>query len=231
MTLAAALLIAKFYAVHIDRPANAARFEELVRRQSVARRDVYAAHHVDPPHLFEFSTADGTYVTLRPRASLADFEKPSSVPADVRAILKEKVNVFDDEIHAQLREHHNEIWQYDEDSSWNAGATGSRMRVVTEQVRPAKFDAYANVVAKLREALEKTKSPATLLVFQSTYGDGALHYVWIGDTLPEPEAVLKTAFGAEEAKALMRTWREAVASRSATDAKPRADLAGTPLSF
>src|SRR5215472_17138268 len=89
--VAAALALPKYWSVHIDTPRAEVRteFEKTDVEFYGIQRDIYSEHHVDWPPVTHFS-ADGVYYGLRPRASLADIEKPLTVPEDVRKLIGEK---------------------------------------------------------------------------------------------------------------------------------------------
>jgi hypothetical protein len=98
--IAAALALPKYWTVHIDTPRADARaeFEKTDVEFYGIQRDLYAEHHVDRPPVVVFS-ADGVYYGLRPRAALADIEKPSTVPEDVRKLISEKTAPVSERTH------------------------------------------------------------------------------------------------------------------------------------
>jgi hypothetical protein len=116
-TFAADAKLARYWAVHIDTPRKGA-VEQLVLADgddARVRREIYDAHGIARPPLMIFTTADGMVFTLRPRATLADFEKPSAIPDDVRNELNAKTAVISERAHQTLAAHHNEIWEVDSD--------------------------------------------------------------------------------------------------------------------
>ena len=205
----------KYWAVHIDSVADRATYERLGKQEEEIRRDLYKAHDVPPLKSWKLETNDGTYFSFRGRESLADFEKPSTVPEDVRKELNQKFAPLEPKIHASLKNHHSEIWQVDNDLTFlPSPAAPKYARLITEQVKPSQWDAYNDVMKRVRAALEK--NGVALIVFSADYGDGACRYVLLSDKPID----IKTIAGDD----LLRAWRTAVISSSNVEAHARPDL-------
>lgn len=170
----------KYWSVHIDRPANLPLYEAIDRDQSTIRRDVQLAHGITPPPLWKFSTAERAYYSLRPRQSLAEIEKPSAFPEDVRKEMQEKTGPLDDRIHRTLREHHNEIWQTEAELTHVVTQGVPRYaRLRTDHVDPAKVAEYEAAMKKICDDCEKRG--ISVVALWSAYGDGTYHYVFFSD--------------------------------------------------
>jgi L-rhamnose mutarotase len=215
MTLALLFVLAKYWTVHIDSVADRTTYEELHKQEYAIQRDVLAAHDVPRTPQWKFSTPDGTYFNVRGRASLAELEKPSSTPAEVRKEIDAKQAPFEPRIHASLREHHNEVWETDTDMTLLGDPHARKfIRYRTEIVKPSKNDEYGNVQKAVRAALEK--NGVAIAAFYSDYGDGAYHYLFMSDA---PFNVKKIV-----AADVMKRWQECVVTSSEVDATARFDL-------
>jgi len=217
--LAAALTLPKYWTVHIDTPRPEARaaFEQTDVEFYGIQRDIYAEHHVDRPPVIVFS-ADGVYYGMRPRASLADIEKPSTVPAEVRKLIADKTAPVSERTHSLLLTHHNEIWETDTDTTTIAsGAAPSHMLLRKESTRPGKDREYGEVMKRVRAACEKGN--VGILALYSTYGDGTYRYLFTSEAPIDLRALL--------GRDLLNDWRATVISARETVARPRPDLSGT----
>jgi len=213
MTYALLFLLAKYWTVHIDNVADRATYETLNAQESAIQRDIYAAHAATRPQSWKFSTSDGRYFSLRGRESLADFEKPSTTPADVRKEINEKQAPLEPRIHGSLIEHHNELWQTDVTSLPDMHAM-KFIRYHVDAIKPGKDDDYGDAQKAFCAALQK-EGVATVSFF-SAYGDGRYHYLFMSD---KPFNV-KSIVGAS----LMTKWKDCCASSDEVDAKARYDL-------
>jgi len=70
---AVAAALPRYWSVHIDVPAQRAEFERIDREQAVLRRDILVAHEIEPLPAFEISTADGKFMSFRPRPTMSEF--------------------------------------------------------------------------------------------------------------------------------------------------------------
>jgi len=91
---------------------------------------------------------------------------------------------LDEPIHAALKYHHNEIWRYRAAGSYIPVAPGSAMptpgyvQIVSERVIPGMEDRYGELLDALNAALKKSGYRWPVLMFTSSYGDGAYKYLW-----------------------------------------------------
>jgi hypothetical protein len=225
------------WTVHIDtvEKKSASTFESLEKREGELRRTIYAAHKFTPPPSWKMVAADGVWYTLRGRASLADVEKPSGTPAEVTSELQAKITPMDPSFHAALREHHNEIWALDEETSFTGPPRDARwpvrnaLRLRFDHIRPGAEADYELVLRKLRAGLEAAKAPVALLAFESEYGDGSVILCWFATdrgVLKEwsGERILEKAEGPAESRRLMGLWKSSCASTREVDATYREDL-------
>ncbi len=156
MTLALLFLLAKYWTVHVDSVNDRPAYEKLHKQEYAIQHEVLAAHNLSPTPQWKFSTKDGLYVSLRGRDSLADFEKPSAMPADVRKEIDEKQASLEPRIHASLVEHHNEVWQTDTDVTSLADMHARKyIKYHVDTIKPGKDDAYGDVQKAIRDALQK----------------------------------------------------------------------------
>ena len=216
--VAAALALPKYWSVHIDTPLSGSRpeFEKTDVEFYGIQRSIYTEHHVDWPPVVHFS-ADGVYYGLRPRAALADIEKPSTVPEDVRKLIAEKTAPVSERTHTLLRTHHNEIWETDTDTSLVASASAPRyMRFRFDSTIPGKDKDYEAVMKRVRAACEKAN--VGILAFFSVYGDGSYRYLFMSDKPLD----LRTVLGRD----LLNDWQRCVIASREVEAFPRPDLSG-----
>ena len=216
--VAAALALPKYWSVHIDTPRADVRpaFEQTDVEFYGIQRSIYAEHHVDWPPVVHFS-ADGVYYGLRPRASLADIEKPSTVPEDVRKLIAEKTAPVSERTHPLLRTHHNEIWETDPDTTLVTSAAAPRyMRLRSEETTPGTEKEYDAVMKRVRAACEKAN--VGILAFFSVYGDGSSRYLFTSDKPIDLRAIL--------GRELLNDWQKCVRASREVEASPRPDLSG-----
>jgi len=221
------------WTVHVDRaaPGDAGEFEKLHDAQTTLSDKILREHQVPAPSTYKIRLSDFTYITLRPRKSFAELDGPSKTPTDVQKILAERVDPLDEAIHATLIDHFNQIWQLDGDDVWvppgREGKIPGSLHIRSEWVKPSKLQAYGDVLGKLREALEKTKTPVGLLPFYVWYGEGGYRLVWFGESreqlarLKSPEQIFVEAFGKDEGRELAKTWRDCVSRVADSDGEPR----------
>jgi hypothetical protein len=215
MLLAVTLSLPKYYAVHIDQPRDRAALEDADRRNAALRKAYYDAHKLERPPLLMFTTADGTLYSLRPRESFADFDKPSSLPDDLR----KQLAAISEDAHKSLRGHHSEIWEVDRQTSVVAGTHAPKYaRLISETIRPAMFQQYSDAIDRLHAAVAKTKG-VTLLAFFSEYGDGAYHYLVLSD-----EPVDLFALVDEPTR---KQWRDCVVESKTAEVTARPDLSAS----
>jgi len=217
--VAAALALPKYWSVHIDTPRVEARaeFEKADVEYFGIQRKIYADHNLDWPPIVRFS-ADGVYYTLRPRAALADIEKPSNTPEDVRKLIAEKTAPVSERTHALLRTHHNEIWETDPDTSVVATAAAPRyIRLRFDSTIPGKDNDYDAVMKRVRAAC--VKANVGILALYSLYGDGSYRYLFMSDKPIDLRAIL--------GRDLLNDWQRCVNTSREVEALPRPDLSAT----
>src|SRR5881409_1200340 len=102
------------------------------------------------PTVWRIVTIDGAYLGLRPRGTLADFDKSSLTP-ELTKELQAKTNPISERIHQTLRAHHSEIWRLQPELSTRTEnpmpRNFSMMR--TDFVAPPKDGAYETAMKEL----------------------------------------------------------------------------------
>jgi hypothetical protein len=205
----------KYWFVHIDHVARRREYERLHVEEETIRRDILAAHNVPRPPSWKVETNDGTYFSFRGRASLAEFEQASTVPEDVRKEIGAKFAPLEPQIHATLREHHSEIWQLDRDlTAVTSVAAPKFARLITDQVKTTKTDAYDEVMKRVQTAFRK--NGIALVAFFSAYGDGLCRYLLMSEKPIDVKAIVGDA--------LMRDWQACIVSSRDVEAHARPDL-------
>jgi hypothetical protein len=206
---AVAAALPRYWSVHIDVPAQRAEFERIDREQARLRHDILVAHNIEPLPAFEISTADGKFMSFRPRQTMSEFDRPSSIPDEVRAEIQKKAGVLDDTIHRTLREHHNEIWELQRvPTRVDSRRAPKYIRLRTDSVKPGSDRAYEAAMKRIADDCEKRG--ISVLAFWSAYGDGTYRTLFMSDT---PVRV-------ERLRGLVRSTRE-------VDATARPDLTAT----
>jgi hypothetical protein len=175
---ASAADLPKYWTVHIDHPKDRAAYEALERQFNATIRDFYAANHVDQPASVKFVTDDGRYYGLRPKATLADIEKPSVLGPDLAKQLQAVTAPISADTHKTLRDHHNEIWRIERDLTTATEITPHKYAVLrTDVVSPPNDEAYDGAMKELIRGL----SGVEVVAFFSSYGDGSYRYLFLSD--------------------------------------------------
>jgi len=204
---ASAADLPRYWSVHIDTPSDQATYEKLDTAYYSAIRNYYAALGLTPAPVVPFQTGDGVHYGLRPRGSLADFEKPSVLSDEQRKELNAITAPISADTHKTLRTHHNEIWELDRDLSNVTNTRAPKYMVLrTDYVHPPQLEKYEAAMKALIEGLAEKE--IRVLAFLSVYGDGGYRYLFMSG---HPFKVPKRG--------------EAWATRD-IDATPRADLSG-----
>jgi hypothetical protein len=168
----------KYWSIHIDHPADRAAFARLEREFTQTIGDFYATNHLDAPAVITLVTADGRYYGLRPRNSLADFEKPS-LDADLEKRLQAKTSPISEATHKTLRDHHNEIWQVERELTTTTEIAPHKYAMLrTDYVSPPN---NANYEAKMKQLIHELAS-VDVVAFFSVYGDGSYRYLFLSDS-------------------------------------------------
>ena len=234
--------IAPLWTVHIDevRPDKAAEFERLAIEENKRLHAILREHGQPIAPAFEIVTNGGVYIGLRPKASFAELDAPSTVPEDIKKLLKAVTDPLDAPIHAALKYHHNEIWRYEKDGSYVPETPGSAppapgyIQVVSERVIPGMEDKYGALLDALNAALKKSRYPWRVLMFSSSYGDGAYKSLWQADSKAaflkagDRAAVLTAALGKEAARRMLDDWTSCLTGSETADATARRDYTDLP---
>ena len=171
---------ATFWTAHIDCPADRADFERIDAQYNAAIREFYAAHARTPPTVWRLATADGAYIGLRPRGTLADVATPQ-LPSDLLKELTAKTAPISEATHKILRAHHSELWQLEPELTTQRDNPMPRKYSMmrTDVVSPPRNDEYEKAVKQLVQEL--AANGVETMGFFSSYGDGAYHYIFSSD--------------------------------------------------
>jgi len=168
----------KYWSIHIDHPSDRAAFEKLDREFTQTISDFYAANHLDAPAVITLVTADGRFYGLRPRNSLADFEKPS-LDADLAKQLQAKTSPISEATHKTLRDHHNEIWRVERELTTATEIVPHKYAMLrTDYVSPPNDAQYEAAMKQLIHEL----AGVGVVAFFSVYGDGSHRYLFLSDS-------------------------------------------------
>ena len=171
---------AAYWTVHIDIPADRAEFQRIDAQFDTTVRDFYAAHSLAPPAVWRIVTADGAYMGLRPRGTMADVATPQ-LPADLSKELQTRTAPISAATHQILRAHHSELWHLEPDLTTRVidapPRTYSLMRV--DIPAPPRNDEYETAMKQLVRDL--SANGVETMAFFSSYGDGAYHYIFSSD--------------------------------------------------
>jgi hypothetical protein len=178
---AVAAALPRYWSVHIDVPAKRAEFERIDREQAALRHDILVTNKIEPLPAFAISTSDGKFISFRPRQSMSEFDRPPSLPDEVRAEIQKKAGPLDDEIHRTLREHHNEIWELQRvPTRVETRRAPKYIRLRTDSVKPGSDKAYEAAMKRIADDCEKRG--INVLAFWSAYGDGTYRTLFLSDT-------------------------------------------------
>jgi hypothetical protein len=230
--------MARLWTVHIDevRPAAAAEFERL---NIAENRGIHAimnryAQPISP--VYEIMMDGAVYMSMRSKLSFTDFDTPSTIPDSVSSLFSTVTDTLDGPIHAALKYHHNEVWRYQKADSYlpvkpgYTRPTPGYIQLISERVTPGMEDRYAVLLDSLKSALKKSDYPWCVLMFTSSYGDGAYKYFWQADSKAafleagDRAAVLTAVFGKTTARAMLAEWQGCLAGATTVDATPRRDF-------
>jgi hypothetical protein len=169
----------KYWTVHIDHPKDRAAYEKLERQFTETLRDFYAANHIAQPPVVRIMTADGYYYGLRPKATLADIEKPSPLGPELEKQLQPKTAPISADTHKTLRDHHNEIWRIERDFTTAVDITPRKYAMLrTDVVSPPRNEDYEIAMKRLVKELNGVE----VVAFFSAYGDGSYRYLFLSDS-------------------------------------------------
>jgi len=168
---------AAYWTVHSDLPANRPEFERIDAQFDTAVREFYAAHTLTPPAVWRIVTADGAYMGLRPRGTMADVAAPQ-LPPDLSKELQARTAPISAATHKILRAHHSELWHLEPDLTTTSTAKKySVMRI--DVVDPPRNEDYEAAMKQLVHEL--SGDGVETLAWFSSYGDGAYHYIFTSD--------------------------------------------------
>lgn len=217
----------KLWSVHVDQviPDSVRRFEELGAAQSEARSRVLRDAGLSLAPSYEMATADGLYITLRPRESYAELER--KFPDSVIAVLRTAVNPYSDTVHMFLERHHSELWTLDLEQTFISPAFDphhvTQIQILSEDIRPPLNGVYDSLVAEFRELVQQAEDPVALLVFYSAYGTGRCRQFRLS-SLPARGAV--SVF--DEGDRFREKWKHCTVSSEVINAVARPDLTDLP---
>jgi len=231
--------IAPLWTVHIDevRPEKAAEFERLNIAENKGVHAILREHGQPITPVYEFVMTGSVYMSMRPKLSFAEIDAPSTIPDDVAKLLKTVTDPLDEPIHAALKYHHNEIWRYRPAGSYipvaqgSATATPGYVQIVSERAIPGMEDKYGDLVDAINALLKKSGYRWPVLMFTSSYGDGAYKYLWQADSKAaflkagDRDAALTAALGKVAADKML-----CLAGSETVEAKPRRDFTDLPES-
>ena len=233
------LAMAPLWTVHIDevQPDKAAEFERLNIAENQGLHAILREHDQPIAPVYEIMTTGSVYMSLRPKLSFTDFDAPSKIPESVSKLFGTVTGPLDGPIHAALKYHHNEIWRFHETDSYippKPGyqlATPGYIQIISERVIPGMEQRYGELVDSLNAALKKSDYPWGVLMFTSSYGDGAYRYFWQADSKAaflkagDRASVLAAVHGKQAARKMLADWRRCLAGSETVDAVPRRDFA------
>ena len=231
--------MAPLWTVHIDevRPDKAAEFERLNIVENKGVHAILREHDQPITPVYEIMTTGSVYMSLRPRLGFTELDGPSKVPEDVSKLLAAVTGPLDGPIHAALKYHHNEIWRFHKADSYIPAASGKALstpgyiQFISERVIPGMEDRYGELVDAQNAALKKSNYPYSVLMFTSTYGDGAYKYLWQADSKAaflkagDRAAVLTAVLGKQTARQMLADWKRCLAGSETRDATARRDYA------
>lgn len=236
--------MAPLWTVHIDevRPEKAAEFERLNIAENKGIHAILRKYGQPIKPVYEIATTGSVYMSMRPKLSFTDFDTPSTVPDSVSSLFSTVTDTLDAPIHAALKFHHNELWRYHKTDSYIPKASGYALstpgyiQLVSDQVIPGMGERYDALLDSLKVALKRSNYPWCVLMFTSSYGDGAYKYLWQADSKAaflkagDRAAVLTAVFGKHAAHEMLAEWKRCLASSKTVDATPRRDFTDLPES-
>jgi hypothetical protein len=230
--------MAPLWTVHIDevRPDKAAEFERLNIAENKGLHAIMREHGLPITPVYEISTTGNVYMSMRPKLSFTEFDAPSTVPEDVSKLFANVTGPLDGPIHAALKYHHNEVWRYHKTDSYIPVSPGHTLPtpgyilLISEQVIPGMEERYNALLDSLNAALRNSSYPWTVLMFTSSYGDGAYKYLWQADSKAaflrsgDRASVLTAVLGKHAARQMLADWKRCLASSETAAATARRDF-------
>jgi len=230
--------MAPLWTVHIDavRPEKASEFERLNIAENRGLHAILRDHGQPIAPVYEIAMPGAVYMSLRPKLSFTDFDAPSPIPESVSKLFAAVTDPIDGPLHAALRFHHNEIWRYHKADSYIPATPGYTLptpgyiQLVSERVIPGMEERYGELLDALNAALETSHYPWSVLMFTSSYGDGAYKYLWQADSKAAllkagtRADVLTAVLGKPKARQMLADWKRCLAGSETIDATPRRDF-------
>lgn len=231
--------IAPLWTVHIDevRPDKAAEFERLNIAENKGLHAILREQGQPIAPVYEIMTTGAVYMSMRPKLSFTELDAPSTVPESVARLLATVTGPLDGPIHAALKYHHSEVWRYHKTDSYIPAAPGYTLstpgyiQLVSERVIPGMEERYGALLDSLNAALKKSGYPWSVLMFTSSYGDGAYKYLWQADSkvaflkAGDRASILTAVLGKRAARRMLADWKRCLASSETVDATARRDFA------
>jgi hypothetical protein len=236
--------MAPLWTVHIDevRPEKAAEFERLNIAENQSVHAILRRFDQPIKPVYEIRMTGAVYMSMRPKLSFTDFDSPSTVPDSVAKLFSTVTDTLDAPIHVALKYHHNEVWRYHKTDSYMPASPGYKLstpgyiQLVSERVIPGMEERYSALLDSLKVALKKNNYPWCVLMFTSSYGDGAYKYLWQADSKAafleagDRATVLSAVFGKPAARQMLADWQRCLVSSETVDATPRRDFVDLPES-
>ena len=231
--------MAPLWTVHIDevRPEQAAEFERLNIAENKGIHAILNTYGQPVKAVYEIMTTGAVYMSMRPKLSFTEFDEPSTVPDSVSMLFSTVTDTLDARIHAALKYHHNEIWRYKSADSYIPAEPGYTLstpgyiQLISEHVIPGMAERYDALLDSLNAALKRSNYPWCVLMFSSSYGDGAYKYLWQADSKAaflkagDRAAVLTRVFGKQAADEILADWERCLVRSETVDATARRDFA------
>ena len=186
--------------------------------------------------VYEIVTTGAVYMSIRPKLSFTEFDAPSTVPESVSKLFATVTDPLNGPIHAALKYHHNEVWRYHKTDSYIPASPGSTLstpgyiQLISERVIPGMEERYSALLDSLNAALKKSNYPWCVLMFTSSYGDGAYKYLWQADSKAafleagDRASVLTAVHGKQAARKMLAEWKRCLAGSETVDATARRDF-------
>jgi len=231
--------MAPLWTVHIDEvlPGKEEEFERLNIAENQGVHKILRNYGQPSKPVYEIVTTGAVYLSMRPKPSFTDFDAPSTIPDSVSRLFSTVTDTLDTPIHAALKFHHNEIWRYHKTDSYIPATPGyvlttpGYIQLFSERVIPGKEERYGELVDSLNAALKRSNYPLCVLMFTSSYGDGAYKYFWQADSREaflkagDRAAVLTAVFGKRVAQQMLVDLKSCLHSSEIVDARARRDFA------
>ena len=231
--------MAPLWTVHIDvvQPGKEAAFERLNIAENRGVHAILRDHGQPIMPVYEIMMTGGVCMSMRPKLSFTDFDAPSTVPDSVSTLFSTVTDTLNGPTHAALQYHHSGVWRYHRTDSYIPAAPGTTpptpgyIQFISERAIPGREERYSALADSLKAALKKSSYPWCVLMFTSSYGDGAYKYLWQADSKAaflkagDRASVLTAVYGRQAAGRMLADWQQCLAGSETVDAAPRRDFA------